>query len=191
MLSTGKYVVVGKGAYRIAGALLVAGLVAGCGNSFEQPEFQPDDPKVARFKREYGSVLGGEGGVTLFGEGRAPRDQATGGVGGGGIGVNAYLWRASLDTLDFMPLASADPFGGLILSDWYQPVENAGERIKVRVMISDTALRADGLKVAVFRQTRNAQGEWLDAPVDAATAADLEDQILTRARQLRIASAGG
>ncbi|MDX6750831.1 DUF3576 domain-containing protein [Geminicoccaceae bacterium 1502E] len=180
--------VVGKGAYRIAGALLLAGLVTACGAGFEKPEFQPDDPKVARFKRDYGSVLGGEGGVTLFGGGRSQSREEAGG-GGGGIGVNAYLWRASLDTLDFMPLASADPFGGLILSDWYQPVDAQGERVKVRVMIRDTVLRADGLKVSVFRQTRNAQGEWLDAPVDPVTATDLEDQILTRARQLRIASA--
>lgn len=178
---------VAKRAHRIAGALLVAGFVSACGAGFEKPEFQPDDPKTARFKRNYGSVLGGDGGITVFGPGRSAPDEGQGG-GGGGIGVNAYLWRASLDTLDFMPLASADPFGGLILSDWYQPVDAEGERIKVRVMIRDTVLRADGLKVSVFRQTRNDQGEWLDAPVDPATATELEDQILTRARQLRIAS---
>ena len=86
-----------------------------------------------------------------------------------------------------MPLASADPFGGLIITDWYQPPESPNERLKLQVLIRDRVLRADGLKVAVFRQVREGEG-WLDAPVDPATGTRLEDKILTRARELRIAS---
>jgi hypothetical protein len=103
------------------------------------------------------------------------------------IGVNQYLWHASLDTLHFMPLQSADPFGGVIITDWYSAPEASGERMRVTVYISDRNLRADALKVAVFRQTHAAQG-WVDAPVSAETATKLEDDILTRARELRLAS---
>ena len=106
----------------------------------------------------------------------------------GGIGVNSFLWRATLDTLAFMPLQSADPFGGVIISDWYEDPESPGERFKVTVYILDQRLRADGLRVAVFRQETSTQDGWIDAPVSATTALDLENAILTRARQLRIDS---
>ena len=81
------------------------------------------------------------------------------------LGVNSYLWHATLDTLSFIPLASADPFGGVIITEWYSAPEAPNERMKVTVYILDRALRADGLKVAVFRQTKDATGVWADAPV--------------------------
>jgi hypothetical protein len=109
---------------------------------------------------------------------------------GAGIGVNSYLWRASLDTLSFMPLASADPFGGTIISDWYAPPETPDERFKTTVYILDKRLRADALRVSVFRQTRGKDGSWNDASVDPTTAGKVENAILTRARQLRLASTG-
>lgn len=101
-------------------------------------------------------------------------------------GINAYLWRASLDTLSFMPLASADPFGGIIITDWYAPPETPSERFKLTVYILSRDLRADGLRVATFRQVRSPLGAWADAEVDPKTIIDLENNILTRARQLRI-----
>jgi len=106
---------------------------------------------------------------------------------GPAIGVNSYLWRASLDTLAFMPLQSADPFGGVIISDWYEDPVVPGERFKITVYILDQRLRADGIKVAVFRQEQSARG-WTDAAVNANTAPDIENAILTRARQLRVDS---
>ncbi len=132
---------------------------------------------------KYGSILGGEGGISLFGEPK--RDDAQ--QGGGGLGVNSFLWRASLDTLAFMPIASADPFGGVILTDWYAPSDTPNERFKVNVYILDRQLRADALKVSVFRQQRDNGGTWHDTTVGATTATTMEDTILTRARQLRIA----
>ncbi|MGB8601434.1 MAG: DUF3576 domain-containing protein [Rhizomicrobium sp.] len=103
------------------------------------------------------------------------------------LGVNSYLWHASLDTLSFMPLQSADPFGGVIITDWYAAPQAQDERMKVTVYILDRKLRADGLKVAVFRQTRQ-NGTWVDATVAADTANKLTDAILTRARELRLAT---
>jgi Domain of unknown function (DUF3576) len=105
------------------------------------------------------------------------------------LGVNSYLWHASLDTLSFIPLSSADPFGGVIITDWYSAPQVPNERMKVTIYILDRNLRADGLKVAVFRQVRGTDG-WADAAVAADTAIRLEDAILTRARELRLASGG-
>ena len=123
--------------------------------------------------------LFGAGGIPLF----STNQQAPGG-GGGEIGVNTFLWRATLDTVSFLPLASADPFGGVIITDWYAPPTTPGnERFKLTVLIKDQRLRSDGVKVSVFRQERTGT-EWRDAAVDAATATELENAILTRARQM-------
>jgi PBP1b-binding outer membrane lipoprotein LpoB len=98
--------------------------------------------------------------------------------------VNPYLWRASLDTLQTLPVASADPLGGIINYDWKSFEGAPNERVKATVYILDTRLRADGVKVAVFRQT-NTGGTWTDAAVDPDTAAQLEGKILERARSLK------
>jgi len=103
------------------------------------------------------------------------------------LGVNSYLWHATLDTLSFMPLQSADPFGGVIITDWYTSPQAQSERLKVTVYILDRRLRADGIKVAVFRQTKSTEG-WADAQVNPETATKLTDAILTRARELRLAT---
>jgi len=101
-------------------------------------------------------------------------------------GVNPYLWRASLDTLDDMPLqGQPDPLGGVIVYDWKQFQDVPEERIKATVYILDTRLRADGVKVSVFRQVRQ-DGEWVDAEVDPATPVQLENRILERARRLKL-----
>ncbi|HEU0066411.1 MAG TPA: DUF3576 domain-containing protein [Sphingomonas sp.] len=106
------------------------------------------------------------------------------------IGVNSYLWRASLDTLSIMPLLQTDSNGGVIVTDWYVNPQTPGERIKVTVSILDQDLRADALRVAALRQV-NQGGQWVAAPVMAATTQKLEDIILTRARDLRRASIAG
>jgi len=104
------------------------------------------------------------------------------------IGVNSFLWRASLETLDFMPLAEVDPFGGVIITDWYANAEAPNERFKANVLILDTNLRADALTASIFKQVRTPNG-WDDAAIDADTARQIENSILTRARELFIATA--
>jgi hypothetical protein len=150
-------------------------------------EFTVFDPKEQRLRDRTGTVTGQDG-ITLFSSGNNARRASLESGGGGGIGVNAFLWRGALETLNFMPLASADPFGGLIITDWYQPATAPDERLKVHVLILDRTLRADAVKVSVFRQRRDGRGEWIDEPVDPKTAVELEDKILTKARELRIAS---
>ncbi|WP_174280135.1 DUF3576 domain-containing protein [Sphingomonas bacterium] len=106
------------------------------------------------------------------------------------IGVNAYLWRASLDTLGFMPLLQTDSNGGVIVTDWYANPQAPGERVKLTVSILDQDLRADAIRVAALRQVSQ-NGQWVAAPVQAATTQKLEDIILTRARDLRRAAVAG
>jgi hypothetical protein len=106
------------------------------------------------------------------------------------IGVNSYLWRASLDALQFMPLLQADSAGGVIVTDWYTNPSNPGERVKVTVAILDQDLRADALRIGASREVSQG-GYWVAAPVQAATVQKLEDIILTRARDLRRNSVGG
>ena len=129
------------------------------------------------------SIFGGGG---LLGH-HSSSDEAQ--DGSSGIAVNSFLWRAALDTVSFMPLASADPFGGTILTDWYSPPETPNERFKVNVFILGKQLRSDGVRVRVFKQVAS-KNSWTDAAVSADASRQLEDSILTRARQLRLAQMG-
>ena len=101
------------------------------------------------------------------------------------LGVNSYLWQAALDTFSFLPVEKADPFGGVVISGWYSPPNSPNERMKVTIYIMDRALRADGLKVKVFRQIRIG-AEWQYVQANPDIGRQLEDAILSRARQLRL-----
>ena len=101
-----------------------------------------------------------------------------------GAGVNAYLWRGAIDTLSFMPFASAEPEGGIIITDWYSPPTTTGERFKANAYILGKLLRSDAIRVSIFRQVRQ-DGQWVDAPIASNTSADITAKILSRARQLR------
>ncbi|MBV5335987.1 DUF3576 domain-containing protein [bacterium] len=161
--------------------LLAASLALGACSSWGAKTDSYEEQQRAK-EYKFGSLFGAEGGINLFGGNKSKADE------GAGLGVNAFLWRASLDTLSFMPIASADPFGGVILTDWYTPPEAPGERFKVNLYILDKQLRADGLRVAVFRQVRTG-ADWREAAVAPDTARQLEDAVLTRARQLRVSQA--
>jgi hypothetical protein len=129
--------------------------------------------------------LGGEDSGTIFGIGKTNRDQPRGGgLGGAGIGVNAFLWRGALDTIAFMPLASADPFGGVIITDWYTPPGTSGERFKATIYILSRDLRSDGVRVNIYRQVLQ-NGQWIDASVADSTVGDIENKVLARARHMR------
>ena len=178
-----------RSAWRSTSVLALAtmmGLLAAC--TGEETVYPQSNNRVMSGNRtsyaENDDTIFGPGGLDFFG---GDDEVAPGGA--GGIGVNSYLWRASLDTISFMPLASADPFGGVIITDWYSPPEATRERFKVNVYILGRDLRADGLRAAVFRQRQDTLGNWIDVQVDNRTEIDLEDAILTRARQLRIAAA--
>lgn len=131
--------------------------------------------------RESRGKITGADGWTIFG-GKDKESSS-----GSAIGVNSYLWRATLDTISFMPLTSADPFGGTIITDWYEDPKSPGERFKVNALILDKTLRSDGVRIQVFKQ-KLTKGSWRDAAVDSKLARALEDTILTRARELKVAA---
>ncbi len=161
-------------------ALLVAACAGGKADPYEKIGNNRYVPE-SQVEQATGGRITGDG-IVLFGRKTLENDG-----GGGGIGVNSFLWRASLDTISFMPLSSADPFGGVIITEWYTPPESPDERFKLTVYILDTRLRADGVRVALFRQERE-RGQWEDSNASAGARTELEDAILTRARQLRISS---
>lgn len=152
-------------------------MLVACDGKVEQ-----DYPIIVEHERaERRGKLTGEGGLTIFSGG----DDESGSGGASPIGVNSFLWRATLDTINFLPLASADPFGGVIITDWYEDAAQAGTRTKLNILILDKKLRADALKVTVFKQARTANG-WQDVAANPDTARKIEDTILTRARELRV-----
>jgi hypothetical protein len=136
-------------------------------------------------------ALLGAGGCAVFGSSTANSSTRTSADLGpeetGGIGVNAYLWRAALDTLNFLPISSADPYGGVIITDWDANPEKADERLKATVYILDTRLRADGVSASVFRETM-VNGSWTTSAVSPDTNLALENAILSKARQLRLSN---
>src|SRR4051794_2819891 len=159
-------------------AILAASLVLGACSKVRgvgEDEYQDYRTKGP----ERGSLVG-DASITLGVSNKAGANNAEGAA----LGVNAYLWRGALDTLGFMPLSSADPFGGVIITDWYQPPAADGERFKATAYILGRQLRADGIRVSIFRQVlRN--GVWVDAPVSPVTTSEIENKVLARARELR------
>ncbi len=153
--------------------------LAACGSDMKTepagtPMNREDAQRAARGK------LTGPGGLFELG---GDKESSSGGT----IGVNSYLWRATLDTISFMPLTSADPFGGTIITDWYEDPKTPGERFKVNALILDKTLRADGVRIQLFKQ-KLVKGAWRDQSVDDKLARALEDTILTRARELKVAA---
>ena len=167
---------------------LLGGLIGAVGLtacSADNPNIRPvRDSEYNDYRNQDKGKLGGPSGL-VFGVGKG-----TGGAkdDGAALGVNAYLWRGALDTLAFMPLASADPFGGVIITDWYQPPSGSGERFKATAYILGRQLRADGIRVAIFRQVMQ-NGQWVDASVSQTTTGEIENKVLARARELRAQTA--
>jgi hypothetical protein len=171
-----------QGARRIrAAAACLAGAVALVACSHDRQAQGDDTPRGQ--KQQTDQQRGGGFSLPFFGGDNSRRDDQDPST----IGVNSFLWRASLDTLNFMPLASADPFGGVIITDWYSDPQRPNERFKATVYILDTRLRADALSVSIFRQEMTPTG-WQDAQVTADTRLQIENAILTRARQLRLST---
>ncbi len=176
-----------EGGLRGLAAASAALLLAACSGNYAADEsYQTPAPRVGQNAATLpDDTVFGESGLslgglqdTLFGE-----DEAD----GGSLPVNRYLWQGSLETLDFLPLESADPYTGVIATDWATTPENPNERFKVAAYITSPKLQASALRVAVFREQRNQDAVWVPTPVSADTVRRLEDAILTRSRQIRIA----
>lgn len=158
-------------------------IICSCNEMGGDTSEYPLDNEMSRLKRR--GKITGEDGLQVFGGGSDEEDAK-----GSGIGVNSFLWRATIDTISFMPIAQADPFGGVITTDWYEDPDAKGERLKVNALILDDRLRADGIRVSVFKQKQDATAQWRDIVVDNSVGRKIEDKILARARELRIQQTG-
>jgi len=154
-------------------------LLAGCSHlNVKQAEINPTDMPQGP------GLLSGESGNLLD---AFRSNKGSGNESGGTIGVNIYLWRAAVESIAFMPIQQADSNGGVISTDWYSAPQTPNERVRANILILGTSLRADALKVRLFKQTRTAEGKpWVDASVSPATNHALEDTILTKARALKV-----
>lgn len=150
--------------------------------SDEEQKYPKDEEQ--RRKERLGKITGDEG-LVLGGASEKKND-----AGKNPLGVNSFVWRATLDTLSFLPISAADPWGGTILTDWYEEPESPGERYKVNVLILDRQLRADSVKITTFRQVKDEANNWKDVASDPALNRKLEDTVLTRARELRVKQLG-
>jgi hypothetical protein len=161
-------------------ALLIILLLSGCSSDLPQGEANYPKSRDQQEEERIGK-LSGEEGVVLFGGKRRSSGSAE------GISVNSYLWRASLDTIYFMPLLSADPFGGTILTDWYKLSPKAKERYKLNIYIIGSELKSDAIRVSAFKQKEDQKGNWVDVENDSAMSNDIENKILIRAREIKVA----
>jgi hypothetical protein len=162
----------------------VAGFLSACSGSTPSPTdpgYIGQQGPSSSGSMPGGSILGDSNLVFGTDKDRPGRSREGG---GGALGVNAYLWRGALDTLSFMPLDSADPFGGVIITDWYTPAASSDERFKATAYILGRELRSDGVRVSIFRQVLQ-NGQWVDAPVSPVTVGEIENKVLSRARELR------
>jgi hypothetical protein len=163
-----------------AGVLLGALALTACSHAPQTTTPEIYNPQTANLPGAMATDTGSS--IFTFGKGSSSTTAP-----GTQIQVNAYLWRATLNTLAFMPLVSADPFGGVIITDWYTPPATPGERFKVNAYILGQQLTADAIQVSVFHQTEQ-NGQWTDTPADPATASGLEDRILANAADLQAAA---
>lgn len=171
-----------KIAFYAAFVATVMATLSACSGPDEEQKYPKDEER--RRKERLGKITGDEG-LVIGGASEKEKD-----AGKNPLGVNSFLWRASLDTLAFLPITAADPWGGTILTDWYEDPDAPGERFKVNVLILDRQLRADSLKISTFRQSKDKAGNWKEAPTDAKLGRSLEDTVLTRARELRVKQLG-
>lgn len=161
---------------------LCAGLAGCAGGARDFSDKESDYPKTweDRQKDEMGKLTGESGLVIFGGKEKSAATQA--------INVNCYLWRASLDIVHKMPLISADPFGGSILTDWYRSSNAAKERYKLNIYIVGAELRSDAVRVAAFKQVMDKKGNWSDAVGNDLLATEIENKILLRARAIKYKS---
>jgi Domain of unknown function (DUF3576) len=153
-------------------------LISGCSGDYTPKEGQeaPIGREEAR-KTDFGKLFGDD--LLMFGDTKKydPGQGAT-------SRVNYYLWQASLTLLSFMPLASSDAAGGVVVTDWHATADRPTERIKVTVKITDRVLRADALHVTINKQVKRG-GDWVSVTSDPKVAQEMEDLILTKARDLK------
>jgi hypothetical protein len=182
---------------KLLSVFFAAAVLSGCGSDPEKPQPTADVPPPAPSSKAESGDTGVFGWLGVTGDSSTPSTSSSSSSSSSsglkpedrkGVAVNAYLWRSSLDSLSFMPMEQTDPFAGIIKTGWYTPPSTPNERLKVSVFILDTRLRAEAVRVSIFKEAKKPAGEWATATVDPETVTKLENVILDRARQLKIQS---
>ena len=130
-----------------------------------------------------GGLFGKKGSMDLFG-GENTSEQTSIGM---GLPINPFLWKASIETISFMPLASTDPFAGTIITDWYTAENSLGERCKLNIFINGADMKTDNLKVSSFCQSLK-NNQWVNSPSNIEDNIKLENAILNKAKKLKLTS---
>ena len=133
--------------------------------------------------RTGGGLLGKKGSFNFLGDNEEASNQVT----GLGMPINPYLWKASLETISFMPLSSTDPFAGTIITDWYTSETSQGERCKLNIFINGKDLKTDNLKVSSFCQTLK-NNQWVNTPTKPEENMRLENVILNEAKKIKLST---
>jgi hypothetical protein len=126
---------------------------------------------------EMGSVLKGEG--LVFRPGKTKSTATKSKIGN----VNKYLYQATLEVLDFVPLTSADSVGGVIITEWYNPKGQPNTQLKINVFIKDEVISVEALDVKAYERSK-IDNKWSEDYKESAIASILEDKIIRRARTL-------
>ena len=132
-----------------------------------------------------GGGLFGKKGLSIEEIGKDKTEQQTT-VTSVGFPINPYLWRGSLDTISFMPLVSADPMAGIIITDWYTDQNNIKERCKLNIFIRGVELKTDNLKVNSFCQILNDNNNWIDKKISSENNIKIENAILNKSKKIRL-----
>ena len=140
----------------------------------------------AELRLQSGGGLLGKGGLSFSGILGNDKEENSS-VSTVSMSVNAYLWRGALETINFMPLSSADPIGGTIITDWYSTNENQNERCKLNIFISGKKLSTENLKVTSFCQEYK-NPNWINKKIDQDNNIKIENAILNKAKKFKIQS---
>tara|TARA_Y100001935_G_scaffold168571_1_gene138979 strand:- start:485 stop:1093 length:609 start_codon:yes stop_codon:yes gene_type:complete len=141
----------------------------------------------AETRLQTGGGLLGKGGISMSGilGGNDRENKTTTGM--IAMSVNPFLWRASLETIDFMPLSSADQVGGTIITDWYSTTDNEKERCKLNIFITGVNLKTENLRVVSFCQEFK-DPTWVNKEIEKENNIKIENAILNRAKKLKLQS---
>ncbi len=134
-----------------------------------------------------GGGLFGSDGIDMFGIINNGGQNEGVGTASVGMPINPFLWRASLETIDFMPLSSTDPFAGTIITDWYTSEQNLQERCKLNIFITGLDLKTQNLKVLSFCQSLK-NNQWINKETDQNNNLKLENAILNKAKKLKLSA---
>ena len=133
--------------------------------------------------RSGGGLLSKQGGINLLDMGNTGNENRSSSLVINPI--NPYLWRATLETINFMPIASADPFGGIIITDWYNDTSNNDDAIKLTIRFLSNEVQSNSLRIIVHRKRCTTDTNCLVKKIESKIEEELRRSILTKAAVIK------